>query len=98
MILKTTPTAWFVYLLQCQDDSLYTGITNDVEKRMSVHAAGKGSKYVARKRFRRLLYTIKAIDKIDAAKMEYRIKQLVRNDKIDFFRNHPMLSYSITST
>lgn len=86
---------WFVYLLECQDSSVYTGITNDIDKRMKVHASGKGSKYVARKRFKRLLYSIKAVDKVDAAKMEYRIKQLVRNDKITFFLKHPDLEYSI---
>ncbi len=87
---------WYVYLLECQDDSVYTGITNDVEKRMAAHRSGRGSKYVAKKRFRRLLYTIRAVDKIDAARMEYRIKQLDRNAKIDFFRKHPMRDYSVT--
>jgi len=86
---------WYVYLLECKDESLYTGITIDVDKRMEVHRSGKGSKYVARKHFGRLLYTIKAVDKVDAAKMEYRIKQLVRNDKILFFRKHPDLDYAI---
>ncbi len=87
---------WYVYLLECQDDSIYTGITNDVEKRMEVHKSGKGSKYVRQKRFKRLLHTIKAVDKIDAAKMEYQIKQLQRNDKITFFMKHPMLDFSVT--
>ncbi len=87
---------WFVYILECQDSSLYTGITNDIEKRMKVHQSGKGSKYVAQKRFKRLLHTIKAIDKIDAAKMEYKIKQLQREDKITFFMKHPMLDFSVT--
>lgn len=86
---------WFVYILECKDTSLYTGISNDVEKRMLVHKSGKGSKYVARKRFKQLLYSIQAIDKVDAAKMEYKIKQLPRNEKITFFLHHPMLKYSI---
>ncbi len=86
---------WFVYLLQCQDNSVYTGITNDIAKRMKMHAQGKGSKYVASKRFRRLLYTIQAADKVDAAKIEYKIKQLTRNNKIDFFRNHPSLNFAV---
>jgi len=86
---------WSVYILECGDGSVYTGITNDVEKRMKVHKSGKGSKYVKQKKFKRLLHTIKAIDKIDAAKMEYKIKQLERNNKIDFFLKHPMKDFSI---
>ena len=91
----TMKKSWFVYLLECKDSSIYTGITNDIEKRMQVHKSGKGSKYVASKKFKQLLYVIKAIDKVDAAKMEYHIKQLQRNDKITFFIHHPLLHYSI---
>lgn len=86
---------WFVYILECQDSSLYIGITNDVVNRMKVHAAKKGSKYVAKKGFKRLLHTIKAVDKVDATKLEYRIKQLPRNEKITFFVNHPDRDFSV---
>ena len=87
---------WFVYILECGDDSVYTGITNDVNKRMTAHKAGLGSKYVKARGFKQLLHTIKAIDKVDAAKMEYKIKQLNRNDKITFFMKHPLLDFSVT--
>jgi putative endonuclease len=86
---------WYVYILECWDESLYTGITNDLEKRMQTHQSGKGSKYVRNKGFKQLLHAIKAEDKSDAAKTEYKIKQLERNDKITFFVKHPNLSYSI---
>jgi len=86
---------WHVYILECRDDSLYTGITNNLDKRMATHKAGKGSKYVKIKGFNRLLHTIKADNKIEAAKMEYKIKQLDRNEKITFFMKHPMLDFSI---
>ena len=46
---------WCVYILECMDGSLYTGVTNDVEKRMMAHSNGNGSKYVKRKGFGRLL-------------------------------------------
>ena len=78
-------TPWFVYILECQDNSLYTGITNDIEKRMATHKAGKGSKYVRAKRFKQLLHTISVETKSEALKLEYQIKQLERNDKITFF-------------
>ena len=46
---------WYVYILECQDGSFYTGVTNDVDVRMNAHATGKGSKYVYKKGFKKLL-------------------------------------------
>jgi putative endonuclease len=82
---------WFVYLLECMDDSLYTGITNNISKRMEVHKRGNGSKYVRSKKFKKLLYILETKNKIEAAKLEYQIKQLTRNEKIDFFLQNPKL-------
>lgn len=86
---------WFVYLLECLDGSFYTGVTNSVEKRMQTHQSGKGSKYVKQKGFYRLLYTIRAVDKVDAMRMEYRIKRLEKNDKVTYFVRHPDRDYSV---
>ena len=88
--------SWYVYILECKDGSLYTGITNDLDKRMATHESGKGSKYVKMNRFKQLLHAIKVGDKVEAAKVEYKIKQFKRNDKITFFMKHPMLDYSVT--
>ena len=85
--------AWCVYILECYDESLYTGITNDLKKRMLAHKSGKGSKYVRAKRFKQVLHAIQVADKSEAAKMEYQIKQLERNDKITFFMKHLDLLY-----
>ena len=82
---------WYVYILECQDNSLYTGNTNNIDKRMEAHKKGTGSKYVKWKRFKELLHTIQVKDKSEAAKLEYKIKQLERNDKITFFMQHPGL-------
>ncbi len=76
---------WCVYLLECQDGSFYTGVTNNVDKRMEAHATGKGSKYVYRKGFKQLLRVKDCEDKSDACKAEYQIKQLHRNEKLDWF-------------
>jgi putative endonuclease len=84
---------WFVYILECYDDSLYIGITNNLEKRMLAHKKGTGSKYVRSKRFKQILHAIEVSDKSKAAKMEYQIKQLERNDKITFFMKHADLLY-----
>ncbi|MBU0457663.1 MAG: GIY-YIG nuclease family protein [Nanoarchaeota archaeon] len=89
----TVERSWFVYILECHDDSLYTGITNDLEKRMIAHKNGKGSKYVRSKKFKQILHAISVADKSEAAKIEYNVKQLERNDKITFFMKHPDLLF-----
>lgn len=76
---------WFVYILECNDGSLYTGVTNDLDKRMTAHAKGKGSKYVAKKGFRELRVWKQCLDKSDACKCEYQIKQLPKNQKLAWF-------------
>jgi len=85
--------SWFVYILECFDESLYTGITNDLKERMAKHKKRTGSKYVRSKGFKKLLYAIHVVDKSEASKMEYQVKQLERNDKIGFFLKHPDLGY-----
>tara|TARA_B100000315_G_C14360364_1_gene488171 strand:+ start:494 stop:748 length:255 start_codon:yes stop_codon:yes gene_type:complete len=77
--------SWYVYLLECQDGSVYTGVTNDLDARMLKHQQGKGSKYVASKGFKKLLSSIPAKDKSEACKMEYQIKQLSRKEKLERF-------------
>ena len=84
---------WFVYILECWDESLYIGITNNLNKRMTAHKNGVGSKYVRAKRFKKLLHAISVSDKSEAAQMEYHIKQLERNDKIMFFMRHVNLVF-----
>ena len=76
---------WYVYILECMDGSFYTGISKDIEKRMKAHSNGTGSKYVFRKGFKKLLKTKKCINKSDACKCEYHIKQLKKNKKLGWF-------------
>jgi len=76
---------WYVYILECQDGSYYTGVTNNLDKRMDKHATGKGSKCVARKGFKQLLRSRERKDKSDACKAEYQIKQLPRGEKLEWF-------------
>ena len=83
---------WCVYIIECGDGSLYTGITNDVKARMAAHKSGNGSKYVARAGFLRLLHAISCENKGEAAKLEWKIKHLPRSSKIQFFLNHPKLA------
>ncbi|MDA3836983.1 MAG: GIY-YIG nuclease family protein [Nanoarchaeota archaeon] len=76
---------WCVYLLECQDGSFYTGVTNDIDARMKAHATGKGSKCVKAKGFKELLKTKLCKNKSDACKQEYVIKQLPKNIKLGWF-------------
>lgn len=76
---------WFVYILECLDGSYYTGVTKDVDKRMDAHAEGKGSKYVYRKGFKKLIAAIPCKNKSEACKAEYEIKKLPRNEKLGWF-------------
>ena len=73
---------WYIYILRCGDDTLYTGITDDVEKRFSAHAAGKGAKYTRGRGPLTLVYTEEVEDKSAALKREHAIKKLPRTEKL----------------
>lgn len=73
---------FFVYVLQCNDRTLYTGITNDIEKRLKAHSSGKGAKYTRRRLPVKLLYKETHPDKSSALRRELEIKRLSRKDKI----------------
>ncbi|MEN7982435.1 MAG: GIY-YIG nuclease family protein [Nanoarchaeota archaeon] len=76
---------WCVYILECGDGSFYTGVTNNVDKRMKAHAEGKGSKYVYKKGFKKLLKAKLCKNKSEACKCEYAIKKLHRGEKLKWF-------------
>ena len=76
-----TKPGWLVYLLQCRDGSLYTGITNDLPKRLKLHAAGKASRYTRSRLPVRLAYSEPQPSKSRALKREAAIKKLSRRHK-----------------
>lgn len=76
---------WYVYMLRCGDGSLYTGITDDVEKRLAAHRAGKGAKYTRGRGPLELVYTEEQPDKPAALRREYAIKRLPRKKKLELF-------------
>lgn len=73
---------WFVYIVECADRSLYTGITNDLEQRMAAHRAGKGAKYTKHRRPLTLRYSEAVDSKGDALRREAAIKSLDRTTKL----------------
>lgn len=73
---------WYVYILRCSDDTLYTGITNDPERRLAQHNAGTASKCTRSRRPVAMVYKEAAADKAAALRREYAIKQLSRAEKL----------------
>ena len=72
---------YFVYILKCSDNSLYTGITTDVERRFLEHKNKKGGHYTSSRKVRKIVYTEKHKDRSSASKREAEIKKMKRIDK-----------------
>lgn len=73
---------WFVYLVKCSDSTLYTGITNNLNKRIDTHNQGKGAKYTRTRVPVALIKSFEFNSKSEALKEEYKIKQLSRYEKL----------------
>ena len=78
----TEPAQAYVYLLRCRDGSLYCGWTVDVEKRLAAHATGKASRYTSRRLPVKLAASWEMETASAARRMEWRIKQLTRTQKL----------------
>ena len=72
---------WQVYILLCSDDSLYTGITTDVQRRFAQHLAGTGAKYFRGRAPHRLVYLENNHDRSSASRREAQIKKLRSDEK-----------------
>lgn len=81
--------SWFLYVLECADGSLYTGITNDVPARFAAHLAGKGARYTRGRPPRRLLAVSPWPDRAAASRAEHAVKRLSTARKRDFCAAHP---------
>ena len=75
------PAGWFLYLIECVDGSIYTGIARDVAARYAAHARGKGARYTRAHPPARLLASLAYADRSSASKAEYRVKQLTAAEK-----------------
>lgn len=69
-------SAWYLYILECRDGSLYTGITVDVERRFAQHMAGKGARYTRARPPLRVLATFPYPDRASASRAEHAVKRL----------------------
>ena len=72
---------WVVYMLKCNDSSIYTGISNNLNRRLDTHAKGNGSKYVRARLPFKLIYTEDCISRSKAIKREIEIKKLDKKNK-----------------
>jgi putative endonuclease len=78
---------WIVYMLECADKTLYTGITNDLDRRLAEHAAGKGARYTKGRGPFRLVYRETCEGRAEASRRETAIKLLARANKLRVVRN-----------
>jgi predicted GIY-YIG superfamily endonuclease len=74
--------SWWVYLLKCGDGSLYTGITNDLERRLALHRAGRGARYTRGRGPLQLIWSEPWPDRASASRREHAVKQLSRTAKL----------------
>ena len=79
---------WFVYILRCSDDTLYTGMTDDVARRLQVHNSGKGAKYTRGRIPVEVAYSEECESYSAALKREYAIKQLSRQEKLKMIETY----------
>jgi len=85
--LKLMNKEWYVYIVKCSDNSLYTGITVDLERRVEEHnTSKKGAKYTSSRRPVHLVYSETQQDRSSASKRESAIKKLSRSEKLTLLK------------
>jgi len=77
---------WGVYIVECSDGTLYTGVTNRLEYRLAAHNAGKGAKYTRGRTPVRLVCWAGGMTKGDALRLERKVKRQPRERKVDFLK------------
>ncbi|MCZ2896023.1 GIY-YIG nuclease family protein [Burkholderia thailandensis] len=73
--------SWYLYLIECADGSVYTGITTDVAARFAQHAQGKGARYTRARKPKAVLASFELADRSSASRAEYRVKRLTPMQK-----------------
>lgn len=87
-VFESGGTMYYVYILRCENNLLYTGITNDVERRFEEHKSGaKGAKYTKAHKPLGIEAVWESETKGNALKLEYKIKQLTKSEKEDLIEN-----------
>lgn len=86
---------YYIYMLRCMDESIYTGITTDVDRRMNEHFSKdeRCAKYTFRHTAKKLERVFQTETRKDASKLEYHIKHLTKSQKEDIIKNAKKLTY-----
>ena len=79
----------YTYIVRCCDNTLYTGWTTDLDRRMEAHNSGKGAKYTRSRRQVELIYAERFDTKQEAMRREWEIKQLSREEKLRLAGKQP---------
>jgi putative endonuclease len=80
--MSRVDSSWFVYIIQSSDDTFYTGITTDLEKRFEQHYTKKGAKFFYGRKPKKIVYHESGHTRSSASKREYELKQLSRDKKL----------------
>ncbi|KAB0669903.1 GIY-YIG nuclease family protein [Oryzomonas sagensis] len=88
---------WYVYIILCSDNSLYTGVTTDMERRFRQHAEGKGAKYFRGRQPVRVVYLEGAHSRSSAASREIRIKAMDRTEKLVLISGRTAIPLSLNA-
>ena len=83
---------YYIYIIRCEDDSLYTGITSDIQKRMNQHKNKKGAKYTRSHGYKNIEAVWTAENRSLASSLEYKIKKLTRKQKISIISDNNLFS------
>ncbi len=84
MAQSTTTKNWVVYILSCRDNTMYTGITNNVEKRLITHSKGTASRYTRARLPVKLMAVSKCMSKSEALRLEIKTKKQPKEKKIKY--------------
>lgn len=87
MTEKKQCNEWLLYILECADKTLYTGITNRLDKRLAAHRSGHGAKYTRGRLPLKVVYTESCGDPGSAAKREHAVKKLTKKQKLELIEN-----------
>ena len=88
--IRKSNSNWYVYIVECADGTLYTGVTTNLKRRINEHnySIHKGSKYTRSRRPVRLVDAVGVDTRSEASRLEYKIKAKKRSEKIKYLKNY----------
>ena len=84
---------YFTYMIRCEDNSIYTGMTNNIKDRFNKHISGKGAKYTKSHKAEKLEAVWRCKEKSLACKLEYYIKELTKQQKETLIKGEKLNTY-----